>query len=369
MAGIYVHVPFCKSKCTYCDFASYPREIGKAELYFGCLYKEMTARANSLNGKPFDTVYIGGGTPSFVDEKFIVGAMRRIREKFNLTSDAEITIEINPGTLTKQKVEAYKSVGINRFSLGLQSADDGMLTRLNRIHTLSDYLSACELLKGENFSADALIGLFDQKESDLERTLNVIMESGASHVSMYALRPEEGTPIFSNYLNGDLPDEDTVADLYDFGVKTLEKGGFLRYEVSNFAKEGKRSKHNENYWRRGEYIGLGVAASSHVANRRFTNTANIDEYVKCILSGHFAEIFSESIEGDEVRSEYVMLALRTVDGIDRAEFKALFGRDFTEEYSEELKTQAKYLDITDSRICIKPEYLYVQNSIIIMFMR
>ncbi|MBQ9709250.1 MAG: radical SAM protein, partial [Clostridia bacterium] len=185
MAGIYVHVPFCKSKCTYCDFASYPREIGKAELYFGCLYKEMTARANSLNGKPFDTVYIGGGTPSFVDEKFIVGAMRRIREKFNLTSDAEITIEINPGTLTKQKVEAYKSVGINRFSLGLQSADDGMLTRLNRIHTLSDYLSACELLKGENFSADALIGLFDQKESDLERTLNVIMESGASHVSMY----------------------------------------------------------------------------------------------------------------------------------------------------------------------------------------
>jgi len=369
MAGIYVHIPFCKSKCTYCDFASYPREIGKAELYFGCLYKEMTARANQLKGKQFDTVYIGGGTPSFVDAKYIAGALKRIKEKFNLKEDAEITVEINPGTLTKEKLDIYKSAGVNRFSVGLQTADDKMLTKLNRIHTLKDYLYAAELLKGENFSADALIGLFDQTEEDLKHTLEVIINSGASHVSMYALKAEEGTPIFSNYLNGDLPDEDTVADLYSFGVKTLEKEGFLRYEVSNFAKKGKESRHNKNYWKRGEYIGLGVSASSHIDNRRFTNTLVIDEYIKCIMSGHFAEICSDVTEGEDIKSEYIMLALRTTDGIDRQDYLTVFGTDFVEEYADVLKRQAKYMDISDKKVAIKPEYLFVQNSIIISFMK
>jgi len=368
MAGIYIHVPFCKAKCTYCDFASYPREGGKAELYFACLYKEMKARANQLKDMTFDTVYIGGGTPSFVDEKYIVGALRQVRDKFNLKDGAEITIEINPGTLTEQKLAAYKAAGVNRFSVGLQSADDEMLRRLNRIHTLDDYLRCAEMLKGENFSADALIGLFDQTEEQLAHTLKVIMDSGASHVSMYALRPEEGTPIFSNYLNGDLPGEDETADLYDFGVKMLEKGGFLRYEVSNFAKEGFRSRHNENYWRRGEYIGVGVAASSHIANRRFTNTSVIDEYVKCIISGHFAEISSDPVEGEEIKSEYIMLALRTADGIDKAEYQRLFGTPFEEEFAHILKKQGRYLDTEGSRIRIRPEYLFVQNSIIIMFL-
>jgi len=368
MSGIYVHVPFCKSKCTYCDFASYPRETGKAELYFACLYKEMKARANQYRKMKFDTVYIGGGTPSFVDEKFIVGAIRQIKDKFDLSAEPEITIEINPGTLTEEKLSAYKAAGVNRFSLGLQSADDRMLERLNRIHTLEDYLSAAEMLKGENFNADALVGLFDQTEKDLEKTLSVIADSGASHVSMYALKPEEGTPIFSSYLNGDLPDEDAVADLYEFGVKYLKSRGFDRYEVSNFAKKGYESRHNLNYWRRGEYLGFGVAASSHADNRRFTNTEIIDEYIKCILSGHFAEISSEEITGDEIRSEYLMLALRTEAGVDLEEFRRLFGKPFEATFKEVLRSQGKYMDISGGRARIKPEYLFVQNSIIISFM-
>lgn len=369
MAGIYVHIPFCASKCTYCDFASYPKEIGKAELYFGCLYKEMTARATQLKGMQFNTVYFGGGTPSFVDAKYIAGAMKRIREAFDLTEDAEVTIEINPGTLTAEKLEAYKKAGINRFSVGLQSADDKMLVKLNRIHTLEDYLTCAKLLKGENFSADALIGLFDQTKDDLKATLDVIVDSGASHVSMYALKAEEGTPIFSNYLNGDLPDEDTVAELYDFGVKTLEKRGFSRYEVSNFAKDGRRSCHNENYWQRGEYIGLGVSASSHVSNRRFTNTSVIDEYIKCILSGHFAEIFTEDVSPEDIKTEYIMLALRTAKGFSKCEYQKLFGASFEEEFADELKKQGKFMDLEGDYIRIKEEYLYVQNSIIIAFMK
>ena len=366
--GIYVHVPFCKAKCTYCDFASYPREIGKAELYFACLYKEMKARAAQLKDKEFDTVYIGGGTPSFVDEKFIRGALRCINEKFDLKSGAEITLEINPGTLTEEKFKAYKAAGVNRFSLGLQSADDKMLARLNRVHTKSDYLDAARILKGENFNADALIGLKDQTTADLERTLETIADSGASHVSVYALKAEEGTPIFTDYLNGELPDEDEVADLYAFAVKYLKARGFARYEVSNFSKPGFESRHNLNYWKRGEYIGLGVAASSHIDDRRFTNTSVIDEYIKCIMSGYFAEISSESIEGDEIRNEYVMLSLRTEGGIDGAEFEKLFGAPFEKIYEKPLKSHGKYLDLTGGRIRIKPEYLFVQNSVIVEFM-
>ncbi|MBP5308866.1 MAG: radical SAM family heme chaperone HemW [Clostridia bacterium] len=367
MAGIYVHVPFCKSKCTYCDFASYPREKDKAELYFACLYKEAKARANQYAGMNFDTVYVGGGTPSFVDEKLVTGALKQIKEKFSVSENAEITVEINPGTLTENKLSAYRAAGVNRYSLGLQSADDAMLVKLNRIHTVADYVEAAKMLEGENFNADALIGLFDQTVKDVENTLSVIIGSGASHVSVYALRPEEGTPIFSNYLNGDLPDEDAVADLYAFAAEYLEKRGFYRYEVSNFAKKGCESRHNLNYWQRGEYVGLGVAASSHVKNRRFTNTAVIDEYIKCILSGHFAEISSEEISGDEIRSEYVMLALRTAAGIDLAEFEKLFGKPFEKQFEKQLETQGRYMEFTGGRVRIKPEYLFVQNSVIINF--
>ena len=366
--GIYVHVPFCKAKCTYCDFASYPREAGKAELYFACLYKEMKARAAQLKGKDFDTVYIGGGTPSFVDEKYIRGALKCIKERFDLEEGAEVTIEINPGTLTEEKFEAYKAAGVNRFSLGLQSADDNMLAKLNRVHTVADYREAARILKGENFNADALIGLKDQTKDDLKRTLDVIADSGASHVSVYALKAEEGTPIFTDYLNGELPDEDEVADLYAFAVEHLKSRGIERYEVSNFALPGFESRHNLNYWKRGEYIGLGVATSSHVDNRRFTNTPVIDEYIKCIMSGYFAEISSDEIAGDEIRNEYVMLALRTDKGIDGAEFEKLFGAPFEKIYEKPLKSHGKYMDLTGGRIRIKPGYLFVQNSIIVEFM-
>ena len=368
MAGIYVHVPFCKAKCTYCDFASYPNEVGKAELYFACLYREMKARARELKGKKFDTAYIGGGTPSFVDEKYITGIMRLIKEEFDLSAGAEVTIEINPGTLTEKKFAAYKAAGINRFSVGLQSADDGTLERLNRIHTLSDYLYAARILKGENFSADALIGLKNQTAESVENTLSVIADSGAKHVSVYALKAEDGTPIYTDYLNGELPSEDEVADLYDFTVKYLKKRGYLRYEVSNFAQKGYESRHNLNYWRRCEYVGMGVAASSHVDNCRFTNTEIIDDYVKCILSGHFAEVFREKVEGEDIISEYVMLALRTAEGIDEADFKEKFGVGFSEKFSRVLEKQGKYLDFSGGRIRIKDEFLYVQNSIIIEFM-
>lgn len=368
MAGIYVHIPFCKQKCTYCDFASYPKEIGKADLYFATLYAEMKYRAESLKNYVFDTVYIGGGTPSFVDKKYVFGAMKQLRNYYNISENAEITIEINPGTLTEDNFKTYKSLGINRFSVGLQSADDKQLESLNRIHTADDFVKAAKILRGENFSVDILLGLENQTEKDVKDSIDLAVENGAKHISAYALKPEEGTPIFGKYLNGDLPSQDEVADLYDFTVRYLKEKGYERYEISNFALNGFKSEHNLNYWKRGEYIGFGVSASSFIGDRRFTNTEKIDEYTACILRGKAAEIYSEDIVGDEAEFEYIMLALRTSDGIDLKDFSARFHSEFKEKYKDKLKGLTSYLSIDDERIKIKPEYVYVQSEIVIRFM-
>ena len=341
MPGIYVHVPFCKSKCAYCDFASYPKEFSKCDLYFACLYKEIKGRSESLKDYVFDTVYFGGGTPSYVDPKYVIGAMRQIRNYYKIADNAEITIEMNPGTVDENKIKQYEKAGFNRFSVGLQTANDDLLRDIGRIHTKADFVKTAELLKGKNFSVDIMIGLEGQTTEDIKEAIDLASSAGAKHISSYALKAEEGTPMYGRYLNGDLPSEDEVADEYDFTVKYLAEKGYKRYEVSNFCKDGFYSRHNLNYWKRGEYIGFGVSASSFIKERRFTNTEKIDEYTACIIRGKVAEIFSEDIEGDEREFEYIMLGLRTADGISFADFKNRFGADFKEKYSKKVLTIRK----------------------------
>jgi oxygen-independent coproporphyrinogen-3 oxidase len=369
MAGFYLHVPFCKQKCTYCDFASYPGEINRAESYFACLYREIEGRSKQYEGVDIDTIYIGGGTPSVVEPKFITGAIRQIKKCFKVNPNAEITIEINPGTIDEQKVKEYKSIGINRFSIGLQSGFDQELKRLNRVHTAKDFLLCCNMLKGENTSADVLIGLHDQKAEDVKKTIDLAIAGGVKHLSVYALTPEVGTPIYTDYLNGELLSDDEVADVYDVVVKYLKDKGFNRYEVSNFALDGYRSRHNLNYWKRGEYIGVGVSASSFMQGRRFTNTFNVTEYINAVIFNKSPEISSDIIEGDDAKFEFIMLGLRTSDGISIKEYNALFNADFDLEYSKVLKKKEKYLNRDGDRLTIKDEYLYVQNDIILDFMK
>lgn len=369
MAGIYIHVPFCKSKCTYCDFASYPKEIGKTESYFACLYRELKGRGLELKDKTFDTVYIGGGTPSVVDSKFIAGAIRQVKNCFNLAPNPEITIELNPGTVTEEKIKEYKSVGINRFSIGLQTGFDDQLKRLNRIHTAKDFLITCNMLKGENISADILIGLHDQTAEQVKKTVDLAIAGGVKHISMYALTVEPSTPIYTDYLNGELLSDDEVADIYDEVRAYLKEKGFYRYEVSNFAMSGYESRHNLNYWQRGEYIGVGVSASSFINGRRFTNTYSIDEYMNAIIFNRTAEISSDVIEGKDAEFEFIMLALRTEKGLSVTKYKELFGKDFNTEYKETLKRQENYLEFSGDALKIKDDYLYVQNGIIMDFIK
>lgn len=369
MSGIYIHVPFCKSKCTYCDFASFPKEIGKTESYFACLYREIEGRGRQLAGRVFDTVYIGGGTPSVVPSKFIMGAIRQVKKFFTLSDNAEITIELNPGTVDEQKIKDYKSVGINRFSIGLQTGYDDQLKRLNRVHTAKDFLLCANMLKGENVSADILIGLAGQTIEQVKKSIDLAIAGGVSHISTYALTPEVGTPIYTDYLNGELLSDDEVADIYEQVVEYLKEKGIYRYEVSNFAKIGYESKHNQNYWNRGEYIGLGVSASSFIDNRRFTNTFKIDEYLNAVIYNKSPEISSDIIEEDDAKFEFIMLGLRTVKGIDIEKFNKEFNADFKTEYKAQLSKKGKYLELNGNNLKIKDEYLFVQNDIIMDFMK
>ena len=368
MAGIYVHVPFCKSKCRYCDFTSFPEKVGFAESYMTCVYREMMMRSEELKGYNFDTLYIGGGTPSIIDESYIAMLVAAARKYLNLSKDAEITIEMNPGTVSAQKIETYKKNGVNRFSVGLQSAIDTQLEELGRCHNLNQFVTCAKLLKGENFSVDVMIGLKGQTLDDISKTIEVAAAFGASHISMYALTPEDGTPIYTDYLNGELPDGDEVAKMYSFGVEKLAGLGFERYEVSNFCKTGRESKHNQNYWRRGEYIGFGVSASSFINGVRFTNTFNLDEYFKCIMTSHFAVVDSEKIDIQGAKDEKIMLALRTSDGLDIEEFDKEFETDFLKDYSAAIQKNAQYLEVTPQRLRVKDEYLFVQNSVICDFL-
>ncbi|MDE6505026.1 MAG: radical SAM family heme chaperone HemW [Clostridia bacterium] len=368
MSGIYVHIPFCKSKCTYCDFASFPDKLCYAESYMACVYREMAKRKKELESYKFDTLYIGGGTPSVIDENYIAMLVAAARKNFRLAENAEITIEMNPGTVSAKKIEAYLKCGINRFSVGLQTAVDSQLKDIGRIHTLKEFLLCAKLLKGQNFSADVMLGLKNQTAADVVKTIETAAYSGAKHISMYALSPEDGTPIYTDYLNGELPCGDEVAELYSVGANKLKELGFNRYEVSNFAKKGFESRHNLNYWRRGEYIGFGVAASSCINNVRFTNTFDLDEYFKCILSDNFAVINSENIDKAGQEEEFIMLALRTEKGLNLSEYQKLFGYDFLQKFSPQIQKAREYTEVSNGFFRIKEEFMFVQNSIIIGFL-
>ena len=332
-----------------------------------CLYKELKMRGEELKNYEFDTVYFGGGTPSYIPPKLILGAMNQIKACFRLKKDAEITLELNPGTIGEGKVQTYLKAGINRFSIGLQTAIDEQLADLGRIHNAMDYVYATQLLKGQNFSTDVMLGLKNQTLEDIRKTIELAHACGSKHISMYALTVEDGTPIYTDYLNGELPDSDEVAEMYEYGKKLLEEKGYRRYEVSNFAQPGYESKHNLNYWARGEYIGVGVSASSFMCGRRFTNTFDLDEYMKCVISGFYPAVTSEEVSEKEAKFEFLMLALRTSKGISMKEYKDKFGCALAEDFPEALKKSVKYLELVGENLKIKDEYLYVQNSILMPF--
>lgn len=369
-SGLYVHIPFCKSKCRYCDFNSFAGKDECIAPYFHALKKEISYWAEAEKGRRFDTVYFGGGTPSYMSPEILESTIAHIKNEMILTEDCEITVECNPATMDNEGFERLKLVGANRISIGLQSTDDSMLKVLGRIHSLEDFERCFLYARGagfKNISLDLMYGLPGQTMKMWEETLEKAAAYRPEHISAYALKIEEGTP-FSK-MDLDLPDEDVSADMYQRMVEILEEKGYHRYEISNFAKPGFESRHNQKYWERVDYLGVGAGAYSCFDNKRFSNTREVWEYIFSVLDKGNAVCEEAVLSEKERMSEFVFLGLRLQKGISLKEFEGRFGVSFSEVFG---KAAEKYIDwgflVKDGdRLFFSPKGFFVSNTILADF--
>ena len=337
--GLYIHIPFCKQKCSYCDFCSYAEKQDLISKYIKCLLQEIKEvginnRADFENGKDdlfsIKTIYIGGGTPSLIESKYIVQIMEEIKSNFELDENAEITIEVNPGTVTLEKLEDYNKAGINRLSIGLQSTHEHLLKEIGRIHTYLDFLDTYRFAREagfENINVDLMIGLPNQTLAEVQDSIEEIVSMEPEHVSVYSLILEESTPLFKKVEDGlELPDEELERKMYWTVKQTLEANGYNHYEISNFAKQNYESKHNLDCWSQKEYIGFGVAAHSYTNGIRYSNIENLEQYIKNYEEDKTEEnlIFHEKQDMEAMQKEYMLLGLRKIDGVSIQDFKIKF---------------------------------------------
>lgn len=337
--GLYIHIPFCKQRCSYCDFCSYANKESFIKRYIQCVLKEIIEVGNNNkidfeNGKDdlflVKTIYIGGGTPSLIDSKYIVQIIEDIKLNFEIDEKAEITIEVNPGTVTLEKLEDYKRAGINRLSIGLQSTHEHLLKEIGRIHTYLDFLDTFRFAREagfENINVDLMIGLPNQTLEEVKDSIEEIVSMEPEHISVYSLILEENTPLFKKVEEGlELPNEDLERKMYWAVKQTLEQNNYIHYEISNFAKKGYESKHNLDCWNQMEYIGFGIAAHSYTNGIRYSNIENIEQYIKNYDEDKTEEnlVFHEKQDMEAMQKEYMLLGLRKIDGVSIQEFKIKF---------------------------------------------
>ena len=338
--GIYVHIPFCKRKCDYCDFISYSNKDSKIQEYIEAVKKEIELQKIKSE---ITTIYVGGGTPSYIESKYIKEIIEEIKNK-NVSNDAEITIEINPGTVTLEKLRDYKECGINRLSIGLQTTQNNLLKQIGRIHDFEQFVETYKMARKEGFkniNIDLMLGLPNQRIKDLKDSLEKVIELQPEHISVYSLIIEEGTPICNKIEKGDLelPEEDLERNMYWYVKNTLELNGYKHYEISNFARNGYESKHNLNCWNQKEYIGIGLAAHSYRDITRYSNTEQMGEYIRNVKNQNLERnrIIHEIQKEDDIKKEYMILGLRQIDGIKISEFKEKFGDNPIYLFRNELK--------------------------------
>lgn len=354
--GIYIHIPFCVRKCYYCDFISYPDKLDYQKEYIEKIKQEIREEQEVFKDADITTIYIGGGTPSIIDSKYIIEILEYLY-KFIGKKDREITIEINPGTINKTKLQDYKKAGINRISIGLQSSNDKILKTIGRIHNFEDFLKAYNLVVEEgveNINVDLMIGLPEQTIEDIKQSINEVLnlKLKPKHISIYSLIVEENTQLDKMLDEGKitLPNDEYERKEYAYTKNTLELNGYKHYEISNFAQEGYESKHNVNCWKQKEYIGLGVAAHSYINGIRFSNTTNLPKYLKNekfeIQNEKEIEELKKKIDKqnneyklplkigiktiheiqneEDMQNEYMILGLRMLEGVKISEFKQKF---------------------------------------------
>ncbi len=373
--GVYIHIPFCKSKCYYCDFASYANIDCMIEKYVNSLCGEILQNAELLSGYNIKSIYIGGGTPSYINEKYIGKILTTlymfVDDKLNIE---EITLEVNPATCNLEKFKSYKALGVNRISLGVQSTHDEVLKNIGRAHKFADVISTLDDLKKAEFiniSVDLIYPLpsldFNKFKESLENIVSLSEKYNIKHISLYNLEVHSGTKLDFLLKEGflSLPNEDEEYEMKRLIDSYLPQNGFSKYEISNYAKDGFYSKHNTMYWKQLSYLGFGAGASSFIYSTRYDNMKDIKKYVECIENGMSPVIEKEQMDKLDLMKEYVILNLRMMEGIDIVSFRSKFKTDIFDIFATEIKNlRAKgLLEVNDSNICLTKRGEEVANLV------
>ena len=371
--GLYIHIPFCKAKCIYCDFYSLPRAEGQMDAYVSALTAQLAAWRERTADCTVDTVYFGGGTPSYLGPDCLCRLLDAVFQSYRVAPGAEITLEANPDSA--QDISALRQLhdaGFDRLSLGMQSADDAELRRIGRVHTYAQTVRAVENARAagfDNLSLDLIYGLPEQTMTRWQANLDAALSLAPEHLSCYGLKVEEGTPLFAQRKRFTLPDDDAQADMYFYAVETLEQFGYHQYEISNFAKDGYICRHNMKYWTGDEYLSFGPCAASDFAGKRFTIAPDIEKYMEGVLNKGAILSECETVPMRERAGEYLMLRLRTVDGVEEGEYTKSFLLPFEplEEVFQKLSKQDLCKNVS-GRWRLTPKGFMLSNSIIVLLL-
>ncbi len=375
LPGVYVHVPFCRTKCTYCAFVSGDFDEGLAARYLPALDAEIREAGCAFGRPHIDSVFFGGGTPSLLPANELVRILEAVRDSFDVSDDAEITVEMNPGTLTREKLDAYRAAGVNRASVGVQSFDDTELASIGRVHDAKDARAAIGLLREagfDNVSLDLIAGLPLQRIETWRANLAAALELSPDHLSLYLLELHPGTRLSRDVEAGRVahPDDDLAAAMYEEMIETLAGAGFVHYEISNFAKASpdgldRRSRHNEKYWLDADYFGFGVSAHGYVDGRRRSNVRSIAGYADAIEATGSATAEEFTLDARDRASEAAFLGLRRTAGIDLAGFESRYGINLLQAFADGLDPllEAGLLDTSDGWLRLSRKGLLLSNEV------
>lgn len=376
MLGLYIHIPFCVKKCKYCDFNSFKLNINEKRKYLNSLKREMELYKENLEDKSIDSIFVGGGTPSILNEEEIRILFRNIKNNFQIKDRAEITMECNPGTLTLNKLKTMKECGVNRLSIGLQAVQNNHLEYIGRVHTYEEfeknYYQAKEV-GFENINVDLMYALPNQSKEDWMESLEKVVKLNPTHISAYSLILEENTELFNMYERHEfeLLDEDTDIEMYEYTISYLKSNGYNQYEISNYAKKGFECKHNILYWKCENYVGLGVSASGFLNETRYNNLCELDEYEEIIHSGKKPIEWEEKLSIKDEIEESIFLGLRMNEGIKFKDFYEKYNFNFEEEYKNEIDKlkRMKLIETKDEGMKLTQKGREISNSVFVEFMK
>ena len=376
MLGLYIHIPFCVTKCKYCDFNSFKIDLNEKIKYLNYLGEEMKLYKEEIKNREIDSVFVGGGTPSILNENEIKILFEKIKENFNIKSNAEITMECNPGTLTLNKLKVMKKSGVNRLSIGLQAVQNHHLKYIGRIHTFEEFeknYHDAKQMGFDNINIDLMYALPNQSREDWMESLEKVVKLNPTHISAYSLILEENTELFKMYERDEfnLLDENTDIEMYEYTINYLKSHGYNQYEISNYAKDNFECKHNVLYWKCEEYVGIGASASGYFNGIRYNNICELDNYEKMILEGEKPIEWEEKLSIKDKIEESIFLGLRMNEGIQISDFKEKYNFDFEKEYKNEIEKLSKMelIEIDNNRMKLTQKGREISNSVFVEFIK